>query len=172
VGGPRPARSPDPPRGRPGHRRPPRSHPRPPAAAPRPPPPAAENVFVNISSPSTSKYETVADLGTPDEVAQRYLKIYLGEFMSTRIGVKREAEVIAASERRNEDGTLFYDLEFRVSDPPPSCRAGPPPRSPRGRGSGGDAGAGGPWGGGLGDGRAAPPVPRRSSRSRRGSRWR
>ena len=30
-----------------------------------------ENLFVNVSSPSSSKFETVADLGTPEQAAQR-----------------------------------------------------------------------------------------------------
>ena len=30
-----------------------------------------ENLFVDVSSPSSSKYESVEDLGTPDQAAQR-----------------------------------------------------------------------------------------------------
>lgn len=75
---------------------------------------ADENVFVSISSPSTSKYESVRDLGSPQEAAEKTLNQYVNnEFMSTRIGVKREAEIISVSERES-NGTLFYDLEFQV----------------------------------------------------------
>jgi hypothetical protein len=46
-----------------------------------------ENMFVDISSPSSSRYESVADLGTPQEAAAALLDTYLNkEFMSTRIG--------------------------------------------------------------------------------------
>ena len=73
-----------------------------------------ENLFVAISSPSSTKYASVADLGTPDDVAKRVLDQYLNEFMSTRIGVRRESEVVSASERTSADGTLFYDVKVRI----------------------------------------------------------
>jgi hypothetical protein len=57
-----------------------------------------ENLFVDLSSPSSSRYETVADLGTPDEAAARILNKYLEqEFMSTRIGIRREGKVSSSS---------------------------------------------------------------------------
>lgn len=50
-----------------------------------------ENMFVDISSPSSSRYESVADLGTPQEAATALLEKYLNkEFMSTRIGEEQE----------------------------------------------------------------------------------
>lgn len=39
---------------------------------------------------------------------------YLEEFMSTRLGVKRTAEVVAASQRTAPDGRLYYDTQTRV----------------------------------------------------------
>ena len=39
---------------------------------------------------------------------------YLEEFMSTRLGVKRTAEVVAASQRTGADGQLYYDIQTRV----------------------------------------------------------
>ncbi|MCO5563151.1 hypothetical protein L7F22_016788 [Adiantum nelumboides] len=46
-----------------------------------------ENVSVEISSPSSSRFKEVRDCGSPDQAAQKVLKQYLTEFMSTRIGV-------------------------------------------------------------------------------------
>lgn len=73
-----------------------------------------ENVFVDISSPSSSKFESVADLGSPQEAAQRTLDQYLEEFMSTRIGIRKEAEVVSAVERTGADGLQYYDIQTRV----------------------------------------------------------
>lgn len=68
------------------------------------------NLFVDVSSPSSSKYETVADLGTPREAAEKTLKQYLTELMSTRIGVRRSGEVLSASARELTDEELSrYD---------------------------------------------------------------
>ena len=44
-----------------------------------------------------------------------YCLQYLEEFMSTRLGVKRTAEVVAAAERTGADGQLYYDIQTRVS---------------------------------------------------------
>jgi len=73
-----------------------------------------ENLFVDVSSPSSSKYDSVEDLGTPDEAAKRTLEQYLEEFMSTRLGVRRTGEVISASLRTGKDGRLYYDIQTRV----------------------------------------------------------
>jgi len=49
-----------------------------------------ENLFVDISSPSSSRYNSVEDLGTPEAAAKALLDQYLNkEFMSTRIGAER-----------------------------------------------------------------------------------
>jgi len=73
-----------------------------------------ENVFVNLSSPSSSKFASVADLGTPMQAAEKQKEQYLTEFMSTRIGVKREAEVVDATARTASDGQEYYDIEIRL----------------------------------------------------------
>jgi hypothetical protein len=53
------------------------------------------NVFVEFSSPSSSTYKSVKDIGTPMVAAQRAEAQYLVEYMSTRIGVRRVTEVRA-----------------------------------------------------------------------------
>lgn len=73
-----------------------------------------ENLFVDVSSPSSSKYNSVEDLGTPDRAAKRTLEQYLEEFMSTRLGVRRTGEVISASSRTGSDGQTYYDIQTRV----------------------------------------------------------
>ncbi|PSC72476.1 domain-containing isoform A [Micractinium conductrix] len=73
-----------------------------------------ENLFVNVSSPSSSKYESVADLGSPMDAAKKLQSQFLEEFMSTRLGVKRTAEVVNAEERTGADGQLYYDIATRV----------------------------------------------------------
>ncbi|KAL4429180.1 hypothetical protein ABPG77_010159 [Micractinium sp. CCAP 211/92] len=73
-----------------------------------------ENLFVNVSSPSSSKYASVGDLGSPSGAAARIQQQYLEEFMSTRLGVKRTAEVVSAEERTGKDGQLYYDVLTRV----------------------------------------------------------
>lgn len=80
---------------------------------------AEENMFVAISSPSSTKYASVSDLGTPEDAARKVLEQYLTEFMSTRIGVRRESSVVSAVERTAEgvDGNpaTFYDIKLRIS---------------------------------------------------------
>lgn len=76
---------------------------------------AEENLFVDISSPSSSSYATVKDLGSPEEEAEKIKSQFLEEFMSTRLGVKREAEVVKASSRVGRDGKEYYDVEVRVT---------------------------------------------------------
>jgi len=87
------------------------------------------NLFVDVSSPSSSKYKSVADLGTPEEAAQQTLKQYLTELMSTRIGVRRSGEVLSAQAREladdelarfgddtntSKEGRLYYDIVVRM----------------------------------------------------------
>ena len=80
---------------------------------------AEENLFVSISSPSSTKFGTPRDLGTPDEAAKKVLEQTLTEFMSTRIGVRRESSVMSAVERIgtdvNGDEMIFYDVQFRIA---------------------------------------------------------
>ena len=55
-----------------------------------------ENLYVTISSPSSSKYKE-SNLQSPDATAQVILKQFLTEYMSTRLGVRREADVVDAA---------------------------------------------------------------------------
>lgn len=72
-----------------------------------------ENLLVEISSPSSSKFKGVEDLGTPEQASKKVLQQYLTEFMSTRIGVRREANVTATKSRVGDDGRLYYEVEVR-----------------------------------------------------------
>lgn len=71
----------------------------------------SENLFVDVSSPSSSTYTSVKDLGTPEDAAKRTLSQYLEELMSTRLGVKRTGEVVTADERVGSDNKLYYDIQ-------------------------------------------------------------
>lgn len=70
-----------------------------------------ENISVEVSSPSSSKFKTVEDLGPPQEAGKKVLNQYLTEFMSTRIGVKRESSILNTSSRVADDGKLYYQVE-------------------------------------------------------------
>lgn len=75
-----------------------------------------ENVFVDISSPSSSRFASVQDLGSPEETAKKILEQYLNkEFMSTRIGIRREGQVLGAQQREGEGGRLYYDVAIRMT---------------------------------------------------------
>lgn len=69
-----------------------------------------ENLFVNLSSPSSSKFTDVTLLGSPEEAAKRLLNQTLDEFMSTRIGSRKEADIVSFSQRE-AGGRLYYDIE-------------------------------------------------------------
>jgi hypothetical protein len=58
------------------------------------------NVFVEFSSPSSSSYSSLKDIGTPMQAAKRAEQQYLVEYMSTRIGVRRTTEVRAVNTPR------------------------------------------------------------------------
>ncbi|XVE89533.1 hypothetical protein DITRI_Ditri20bG0004000 [Diplodiscus trichospermus] len=73
-----------------------------------------ENLSVELSSPSSSRYKTVEDLGPPQEAAKKVLKQYLTEFMSTRLGVRRESNVLSTSSRVADDGKLYYQVEVNI----------------------------------------------------------
>ncbi|CAM8987097.1 unnamed protein product [Rhodiola kirilowii] len=73
-----------------------------------------ENISVEISSPSSSYYKSVADLGPPEEAGKKVLKQYLTEFMSTRLGVRRESSVLSTSSRIADDGKLYYQVEVNI----------------------------------------------------------
>ncbi|KAK9673368.1 hypothetical protein RND81_12G163200 [Saponaria officinalis] len=73
-----------------------------------------ENLSVDISSPSSSSYKSVADLGSPEEAGKKMRKQYLTEFMSTRLGVRRESEILSTSSRVADDGRLYYLVEVNI----------------------------------------------------------
>ncbi|GBG65989.1 hypothetical protein CBR_g54968 [Chara braunii] len=73
-----------------------------------------ENLFVSISSPSSSNYQSISDLGTPEEAGKRFLKQYLTELMSTRLGVRRESKLLSTRQRTTPDGQQFYEIEANV----------------------------------------------------------
>lgn len=75
-----------------------------------------ENMFVSISSPSSTKYASVADLGSPDDAARKVLDQYLTEFMSTRLGVRRESSAGAhtAPPCTSSNATLTLHHRARV----------------------------------------------------------
>lgn len=73
-----------------------------------------ENLSVDISSPSSSRYKSVEDLGPPEEAGKKVLKQYVTEFMSTRLGVRRESNVLSTSSRVADDGKLYYQVEVNI----------------------------------------------------------
>ena len=70
-----------------------------------------ENISIELSSPSSSRYKSVEDLGTPKDAGEKVLRQYLTEFMSTRLGVRRESNVLSTSSRVADDGRLYYQVE-------------------------------------------------------------
>ncbi|KAL0006215.1 hypothetical protein SO802_013776 [Lithocarpus litseifolius] len=73
-----------------------------------------ENISVELSSPSSSRYKSVEDLGPPQEAGEKVLKQYLTEFMSTRLGVKRESNILSTSSRVADDGRIYYQVEVNI----------------------------------------------------------
>ncbi|KAM5560974.1 psbP domain-containing protein 1, chloroplastic [Rosa sericea] len=73
-----------------------------------------ENLAVDLSSPSSSNYKSVEDLGPPEVAGKQVLRQYLTEFMSTRLGVKREGKVLTTSSRVADDGKLYYQVEVNI----------------------------------------------------------
>lgn len=63
---------------------------------------ADENLFVEVSSPSSSSYSSVADLGKPADASTRLRTQFLTEYMSTRLGVRREIQPLFAEARTGE----------------------------------------------------------------------
>lgn len=70
-----------------------------------------ENLSVEFSSPSSSKYTSLEDLGSPEEAGKKVLRQYLTEFMSTRLGVRRDSNILNTSSRVADDGKLYYQVE-------------------------------------------------------------
>ncbi|CAL0308535.1 unnamed protein product [Lupinus luteus] len=73
-----------------------------------------ENISVEVSSPSSSQYKSVEDLGPPQAAGKKMLKQYLTEFMSTRLGVRRESNILSTSSRVADDGKLYYQVEVNI----------------------------------------------------------
>ncbi|KAI8531728.1 hypothetical protein RHMOL_Rhmol11G0158200 [Rhododendron molle] len=73
-----------------------------------------ENISVEFSSPSSSSYKSVEDLGSPEDAAKKVLKQYLTEFMSTRLGVRRESSILSTSSRVADDGRMYYQVEVNI----------------------------------------------------------
>ncbi|KAK9292859.1 hypothetical protein L1049_020840 [Liquidambar formosana] len=73
-----------------------------------------ENLSVELSSPSSSKYKSVEDLGSPQEAGEKVLRQYLTEFMSTRLGVRRESSILTTSSRVADDGRIYYQVEVNI----------------------------------------------------------
>ncbi|KAL9332434.1 hypothetical protein ACSQ67_002044 [Phaseolus vulgaris] len=73
-----------------------------------------ENLSLEISSPSSSQYKSVEDLGPPQEAGKKVLKQCLTEFMSTRLGVRRESNILSTSSRVADDGKLYYEVEVNI----------------------------------------------------------
>ena len=73
-----------------------------------------ENLSLELSSPSSSFYKNIEDLGPPEVAGKNVLKQYLTEFMSTRLGVRREASILSTSSRIADDGKMYYQVEVRA----------------------------------------------------------
>eukprot|EP00262_Sarcandra_glabra_P004906 TRINITY_DN16145_c0_g1_i1.p1 TRINITY_DN16145_c0_g1~~TRINITY_DN16145_c0_g1_i1.p1 ORF type:complete len:274 (-),score=31.92 TRINITY_DN16145_c0_g1_i1:228-1049(-) len=73
-----------------------------------------ENLSVELSSPSSSRYKSVEDLGPSQVAGEKVLKQYLTEFMSTRIGVRRESNILSTSSRIADDGRVYYQVEVNI----------------------------------------------------------
>ncbi|KAL2941698.1 PsbP domain-containing protein 1 chloroplastic [Bienertia sinuspersici] len=73
-----------------------------------------ENLSVDISSPSSSNYKSVEDLGPPEQAGKNVMRQYLTEFMSTRLGVRRESNILSTSSKVADDGKLYYQIEVNI----------------------------------------------------------
>ncbi|GAB5355898.1 hypothetical protein AAMO2058_000244400 [Amorphochlora amoebiformis] len=71
-----------------------------------------QNIFIAVSG--VTKFDSPTDIGTPQEVAKDVERRLLNEFMSTRIGVRRDSDIISAKERTGKDGKVYYDITVRV----------------------------------------------------------
>eukprot|EP00667_Euglena_gracilis_P012974 EG_transcript_13343 len=72
-------------------------------------------LFMNISSPTASRYTDLQSLGDPPAVAARLKEQLLLELMSTRLGVRRESEVVSAVARPGQfNDKTYYDVVIRI----------------------------------------------------------
>uniref|UniRef100_A0A1D2A4H4 PsbP C-terminal domain-containing protein n=3 Tax=Auxenochlorella protothecoides TaxID=3075 RepID=A0A1D2A4H4_AUXPR len=73
-----------------------------------------QTLFVDVSSPTSTKFTAVTDLKSPQDAAEGLLSQFKKEYMSTRLGVKRKAEITSATERTADDGRIYYDIRLRA----------------------------------------------------------
>ena len=71
-----------------------------------------ENLYVTISSPSSSKYKE-SDLQSPEATAQVILQQFLKEYMSTRLGVRREADIVDAALLSGDDQKQYSQIQVQ-----------------------------------------------------------
>jgi len=76
---------------------------------------AEENLFVEASSPSSTVFASLDQLGSPEAAGAALVAQYLVEFTSTRLGVRREAELLGTPAlRTGPDGVQYLDAEVAV----------------------------------------------------------
>jgi hypothetical protein len=66
------------------------------------------------SSPSSTKFGSVRELGAPEVAGAALVAQYLVEFQSTRLGVRRDASLLSATPRTGADGKEYLDVEINV----------------------------------------------------------
>ena len=66
------------------------------------------------SSPSSTKFGSVLELGSPEAAGAALVAQYLVEFTSTRLGVRREASLLSSAPRTAADGKEYLDVEINV----------------------------------------------------------
>jgi hypothetical protein len=74
----------------------------------------ARSQLLQASSPSSRRFASIEDLGTPEEAGAKLLDQWLLEFTSTRLGVRREARLLSAAYRDGADGRRYLDVEANV----------------------------------------------------------
>ncbi|KAI5566227.1 hypothetical protein BDE02_13G006200 [Populus trichocarpa] len=75
---------------------------------------AGADIFFRDPFVLDENLSSVEDLGPPEEAGKKVLKQYLTEFMSTRLGVRRESNIISTSSRVADDGKLYYQVEVNI----------------------------------------------------------
>ncbi len=69
---------------------------------------------MELSSPSSSNFSGLGDLGSESDIASMFEKQFLDEFQSTRIGVRRVVENRGASFVTGPDGNVYAQAELNV----------------------------------------------------------
>ncbi|KAG5084271.1 hypothetical protein JHK84_054309 [Glycine max] len=75
---------------------------------------AGADIFFRDPFVLDENLSNVEDLGAPQEAGKKVLKQYLTEFMSTRLGVRRESNILSTSSRVTDDGRLYYQIEVNI----------------------------------------------------------